>query len=199
MAPVVPAAADGEEPLVPDDLGHDLEADPLQALRPPRRHGRRRARRSPTGREGTRANASDQSTRVSPLMRGVAMARVRPWAPPGARVASSAVGLAIDRACTSARRDPRALYTPSRHEPSRLTRRRADRSSSSVGSRAVEEPGHVLGARGVPAQQAMLAELPEIAGLRPGCPARLLQRLVEVERLLPLALLADLQASAAAP
>jgi hypothetical protein len=41
----------------------------------------------------------------------------------------------------------------------------------------------------------MIPERPEIAELRPRCPARLLQRLVEVEALRVLALLADLELS----
>ena len=96
MAPVVPGAAHREEALVPDDLGDDLEADPRRALPRPRRRGRRRARRSRPGGEGTRANASDQSTRVSPESVVLRWPCVRPRRAPVARVASSALGLAID-------------------------------------------------------------------------------------------------------
>jgi hypothetical protein len=60
---------------------------------------------------------------------------------------------------------------------------------------AVEQARHVVGVRRVPAQEAMVPERPEITGLRAGCPARLLQRLVEVERLCPFPLLAGLQRS----
>src|SRR5664280_1876738 len=74
----------------------------------------------PTWREGTRANASDQSTRVSPESVVFRWPRVRPWAPPGAPVASTPVAWPLTRMYVFSA-GPRALYTPSRQEPSRLT------------------------------------------------------------------------------
>src|SRR5450759_4404747 len=74
----------------------------------------------PTWSEGTRANASDQSTRVSPESVVLRWPRLRPWAPPGARVASSATGWPSIRMYVFSA-GPSALYTPSRQEPSRLT------------------------------------------------------------------------------
>jgi hypothetical protein len=59
----------------------------------------------------------------------------------------------------------------------------------------VEEASHIVGLGRVPAQQPVVPEHPEIPGLRPGCPPRLLQGLVEVEALHVLALLADLELS----
>ena len=45
----------------------------------------------------------------------------------------------------------------------------------------------------------MVPELPEIAGLRARCPSRLLERLVEVEALHVLALLADFELAEQVP
>jgi hypothetical protein len=96
MTPVVPGASDGKEALVPDHLADDLEADPLE----------------PVGdlggmhpgvpdvadvRLGTRAKASDQSTRVSPDTVVLRWPFVRPWARPGARVAPSSSMLGSTR------------------------------------------------------------------------------------------------------
>src|SRR5664280_3678868 len=74
----------------------------------------------PTVSEGTRANASDQSTRVSPESVVLRWPRVRPWAPPGEPVASSASAWTPMRMYVFSA-GPRPLYTPSRHDPSRLT------------------------------------------------------------------------------
>src|SRR5664280_3928859 len=74
----------------------------------------------PTVREGTRANASDQSTRVSPESVVLRWPRVRPRARAGAPVASSASAWPLTRMYVVSA-GPRALYTPSRQEPSRLT------------------------------------------------------------------------------
>src|SRR5664280_3663040 len=60
---------------------------------------------------------------------------------------------------------------------------------------AVEQPCHVSGARGIPTQEPVVAEDPEIAGLRARSPPRFLQRLVKVEALDVLALLAGLKLS----
>jgi hypothetical protein len=56
----------------------------------------------------------------------------------------------------------------------------------------IEQAPNLLSARRIAAQEPMIPERPEIAGLGPGCPPRLLQGLVEVEALHALALLADL-------
>src|SRR5664280_1118630 len=74
----------------------------------------------PTVREGTRANASLQSTRVSPESVVLRWPLVRPRAPAGAPVASSALAWPSTRMYVFSA-GPRALYTPSRQEPSRLT------------------------------------------------------------------------------
>jgi hypothetical protein len=57
----------------------------------------------------------------------------------------------------------------------------------------VEQARHVLSARGIPAEEPMVPEDPQIARLRAGSSPSLLQRFVEVEALHVLALLADLQ------
>jgi hypothetical protein len=57
----------------------------------------------------------------------------------------------------------------------------------------VEQARHVVGLGRVPAEQAVIAELPEVAGLRARCPTRFLQGLVKVEALHVLALLAGLE------
>ncbi len=64
---------------------------------------------------------------------------------------------------------------------------------------ATEQAGYILGPRRVAAQEAVIPELPEIASFRPGCPPRFLERIVEVEALHLLALLADLDWSGADP
>src|SRR5664280_3251461 len=74
----------------------------------------------PTVREGTRANASDQSTRVSPESVVLRWPRVRPRARAGAPVASSPLGWPSTRMYVFSA-GPSASYTPSRQEPSRLT------------------------------------------------------------------------------
>jgi hypothetical protein len=65
--------------------------------------------------------------------------------------------------------------------------------------RTVEQAGHVVGARRISAQEPVFAELPEITELRARCPRRFLQRLVKVEALHVLALLAYLQAPEQVP
>jgi hypothetical protein len=64
---------------------------------------------------------------------------------------------------------------------------------------AVEEVGYIVGLGRVSALKPMVAELPEVAGLRAGCPSRLLERIVEVEALHVLALLTDLQLAEQVP
>ncbi len=59
--------------------------------------------------------------------------------------------------------------------------------------RTVEQAGHVVGIGGVTAQQSMVAQDPQIAELGPGCTSSFLERLIEIEALDPLALLASLK------
>src|SRR5450759_2167566 len=64
-----------------------------------------------------------------------------------------------------------------------------------LGLGAVEEARDGLCPGAVSAEQAMIPELPKIAGLRAGCPPRFLERLVELAALPVLALLADFKLS----
>ena len=118
VAPVVPGAAHREEALVPDDLGDDLEADPLEA----RGHlgGVDAGVPDVADLEGR-----DEGERLGPVDPGVAregrvaVALGSPVARPGAAVASSRRWPSTRMYGCSA--GPSALYTPSRQVGSRLT------------------------------------------------------------------------------
>src|SRR5450759_526312 len=190
VAPVVPGATHREQPLVPDHLGHDLEADPREALR----HGSGMDAGMPdvADREG-----GDQGKRLGPVDPGVArerrvaMATGAPTAPTVGSCGATGIGLAIDphvrllcgpkgvvHAVAPAAIERDALGGIGRQE---------------LGCGAIEEAGHVVGIRAVCAQQSMVAQDPEIARLGARRAGRFLERGVEVEALHLFALLAGFE------
>jgi hypothetical protein len=190
VVPVVPAPSDGEEPLVPDDLTHDLEADPFEALS----HLGGMHAGVPDVADGQRGDEGERLAPVHPGIareRGVAMAAGSPVGATGHPCGVFSDELAIGP-------HVRLLGWPEGFVHAVAPRAVEAHSVRGIGGQelrlgTIEETHHILGARRIAAQEPMLLERPQIAGLRAGCPARLFQCLVEVERLRPFALLAGLE------
>ena len=190
VTPVVPTPPHSEEALVPDDLGYDLEADPLQTLC----HFGGVDSGVPDVADCEGGHQSEGLGPVDPRVaadRGVAMATLAPTGATGRRCRVISVGLAIDPHVRPLGGTQGVVHavTPGSVVADPVWRIGREQ----LGFRAVAQARHGLGIGGVTAGEPMVAQDPEITRLRARGASGLFECLVEIEALDLLALLADFE------
>jgi hypothetical protein len=160
VTPVVPRAPDGEHALIPDDLADDLEADALETGG----HGNGMAVGVPHVADG---QAGHQGVCVRPVDAGVAghgcvaVARRSLVGAHGRACGAIRVGFGTDAQVAGFGGTQGVVHAV---PPGRIERHAVGRVGRQQRRlRAVEQPRDVVGARGIAAQEAMLAEDVEVA------------------------------------